>query len=637
MTTTNIHEHIASSNAQQPKVALPALTLAALGVVYGDIGTSPLYAIKEIFSPSTGVALVTDQVIGAVSVVFWAIMLVVTLKYVLLILRADNKGEGGILALTALAVTAARDKPRFRTMLMVMGMMGATLFYGDSVITPAISVLGAIEGLEVATPHLKSYIIPATLLIMIGLFSIQRFGTGLVGKAFGPIIIVWFVTIGAAGAFQIAKEPGILQALNPVHAASFLVQRGWHLFATVGAIALVLTGAEALYADMGHFGRRPIQIAWNVFVLPSLLLNYFGQGALLIRDPGALDNPFYRLFPESMLLYAVVLSTLATIIASQAVISGAFSMTKQAMQLGLLPRMNVLYTSSSEIGQIYVPVVNWILFGSVLVAVLTFGSSAALAGAYGIAVTLTMMITTLLTYVVIREAWHFPSALSLGATGFFLCVDLLLVMGCSSKLLEGGWFPLLIGATLFITMETWQRGRSLVASAIRDEGIDLAGFVRGIDDHQTRRAERTAIYAVGNMDTVPQALLHNLKHNQVLHRRNIILTVAFREVPRVAPDERIEAKRLSETFWCVRLHFGFMDTPDVPKALKLCDDQALIIDEQNTSYFLSRQTVIPSREGEMSWWRENLFSVLHRNASSVASYFKLPENCVVELGTHVQI
>jgi KUP system potassium uptake protein len=409
------------------------------------------------------------------------------------------------------------------------------------------------------------------------------------------------------------------------------------LFATIGAIALVLTGAEALYADMGHFGKVPIQLAWNAFVLPSLALNYMGQGALLIRDPSAVENPFYKMFPESILLFIVVLSALATIIASQAVITGAYSMTKQAMQLGLLPRMNVKYTSSKEIGQIYIPLVNWILFVSVVAAVLGFGSSSALAGAYGIAVTLTMMITTVLTYFVVRSAWKMSPLVALTSTSFFFVIDALLVAGCSAKILDGGWFPLLLGILFFSIMQTWEKGRSLVIEVIQKDGINLQSFIRGVDTEETRRSERTAVYAVGNSEMVPQALLHNLKHNQVLHRRNVILTVVFQQVPWVSEAERVEVEKISSTFWRIRLNFGFMNTPDVPKALTLCKNFGMEFSDIETTFFLSRQTIIPTHDGAMSWWRENLFSALHRNAGSIASYFRLPENSVVELGTHIQI
>ena len=623
--------------ADHQKTTVAALTLGALGVVYGDIGTSPLYALKEVFSPSTGVLANPENVIGAVSVVLWALMLVVTLKYVLLILRADNRGEGGILALSALVSTAVQNQPKLQRVLLVLGVFGATLFYGDSVITPAVSVLGALEGLEVVTPDFKPYVVPITIAIMVGLFAIQRFGTATVGKAFSPVLIIWFITIGAIGIIQIGHEPRILAAINPLYALQFLESRGWYLFATIGAIALVLTGAEALYADMGHFGKVPIQLAWNIFVLPALALNYMGQGALIMRDPAAIENPFYKMFPESILIFIVVLSALATIIASQAVITGAYSMTKQAMQLGLLPRMNVKYTSSKEIGQIYIPIVNWILFISVVIAVLAFGSSSALAGAYGIAVTLTMMITTILTYFVVRSAWKMSPLVAFASTSFFFAIDALLVAGCSAKIFDGGWFPLLLGVVLFVIMQTWEQGRNLIVAMIQKDGINLTSFIHSVDTEDTRRSERTAVYAVGNSETVPQALLHNLKHNQVLHRRNIILTVVFKQVPWVSESERIEIEKLSQTFWRIRINFGFMNAPDVPKALTLCHKLGMDFSDIDTTFFLSRQTVIPTHDGAMSWWRENLFSTLHRNAGSVATYFRLPENSVVELGTHIQI
>ena len=520
-----------SLDTEQPATPLQrqgtaALTLGALGVVYGDIGTSPLYTVKEIFAPATGVALNAHNLIGAVSVIFWALMLVVTLKYVILILRADNRGEGGGLALTALAAHAVRSRPALRNALLLLGVFGATLFYGDSVITPAISVLGAMEGLQLVTPALAPYVIPITVVIVVGLFAVQRFGTGLVGKLFGPIIVLWFVTLGAIGVVHIVEQPAILSALNPVHAWTFLMERGWYVFAAVGAIVLALTGAEALYADMGHFGRKPIQLAWTGLVLPGLALNYMGQGALLMADPTAIENPFYRLFPEAFVLPALVLATLAAIIASQAVISGAYSMTKQAIQLGFLPRMAIKYTSAREAGQIYMPAVNWVLMAGVVAAVVGFGSSSALAGAYGIAVTLTMMITTVLTYFVVSEGWRLPKPLALGATVFFLAIDALLVAGCAVKFFDGGWFPLALGLVLFGLMSTWSRGRDLLLQSIRRDGLELQGFIDGLDPRSVHRAERTAVYPVADPDTVPQALLHNLKHNQVLHTRNLILTLA---------------------------------------------------------------------------------------------------------------
>ena len=613
--------------------------MGAIGVVYGDIGTSPLYTVKEIFAPATGVALNAHNLIGAVSVIFWALMLVVTLKYVVLILRADNHGEGGSLALTALAVSAIRSRPALRSGLLLLGVFGATLFYGDSVITPAISVLGAMEGLQIVAPGLKPYIVPISVAILLGVFSIQRLGTGVVGKFFGPIIVLWFLMLGAIGVGHIAQQPEILAALNPVHAWGFLSERGWYLFAAVGAIVLALTGAEALYADMGHFGRRPIQIAWASLVLPALALNYMGQGALLIADPSAIENPFYRLFPDAWLVPALVLATLAAIIASQAVISGAYSMTKQAIQLGFLPRMEIRYTSAREAGQIYIPAVNWALLAGVIAAVLFFGSSSALAGAYGIAVTLTMMITTVLTYFVVREGWRLPAPLAIGATLFFLAIDALLVAGCAVKFFDGGWFPMALGLLMFAVMSTWSRGRALLMKGIRREGVELQQFIDSLDPRSVHRVERTAVFPVADPATVPQALLHNLKHNQVLHEHNVILTVVFGEVPWVPTERRMEVVPLGHGFWRVTLHFGFMDTPDVPKALTLArvESQGLRIPVFETSYFLSRETVVPAPGGGMANWRERLFAAMSRNASGVVEFFRLPDNEVVELGTRVQL
>jgi KUP system potassium uptake protein len=616
---------------------LPALTLGAIGVVFGDIGTSPLYTLKEVFQPATGVPLDSFHLIGACSAIFWALMLIVTFKYVALILRADNRGEGGALALTALAAHAVQAHPRRRRALLLLGLFGATLFYGDGVITPAISVLGAMEGLEVAAPELQAWVVPASLAVLAVLFAVQRLGTAAVGVAFGPVIVLWFLTLAVTGAHHVAREPAILAALNPLHALTFLQERGWQVFAAVGAIVLAITGAEALYADMGHFGRAPIRLAWTAFVLPSLALNYLGQGALLMADPSALENPFFRLFPAAWVPAAIVLATLAAIIASQAVISGAYSMTKQAIQLGFLPRMTLRYTSAREAGQIYLPAVNWALLAGVAGVVLGFGSSSALAGAYGIAVTVTMLLTTVLTYFVVRHGWRYPRPVALGATLLFLTVDVLLVAGCSVKFLDGGWFTFAVGIALFVLMSTWARGRTLVLDSIRSEGLALADFVAGLADSQTRRVERTAVYAVADPATVPHALLHNLKHNQVLHARNVVLTVVFRDVPWVEEGARAEVQALGHGFWRVTLYFGFMQAPDVPRALALCEAQGLRLSPFETSYFLSRETVVPTPGAGMADWRERLFATMSRNAGGVASFFRLPDNAVVELGTRIQI
>ncbi|WP_427912714.1 potassium transporter Kup [Ramlibacter sp. MMS24-I3-19] len=614
-----------------------ALTLGALGVVYGDIGTSPLYTMKEVFNPAHGLALDTANLVGAVSLIVWGLFFVVTLKYVLLILRADNNGEGGIVALTALAAKAAGSTPRRRLALLLVGVFGAALFYGDSVITPAISVLSAVEGLEVATPALKTFVLPLSLAVLIGLFAMQRFGTGTVGKLFGPVIGAWFLVLATVGIVQIARHPAILAALDPLNGLRFGLRQGWHVFVILGAVVLAFTGAEALYADMGHFGKRPIRIAWTGLVLPSLALNYLGQGALLLREPAALEQPFYHLFSDAMLLPAVVLATAATIIASQAVITGAYSLTQQAIQLGLLPRMQTMYTSAKEIGQIYIPVVNWMLLVAVVLAVLGFGSSSALASAYGIAVTITMFTTTLLTYFVVRRAWRFPLWLASGATGIFLAVDLVMVVACSLKFMEGGWFPLVLGMALFTVMASWRRGRELLLRSITQGDPQLLPFLEALAAEGMPRVRRTAVYAVANPDTVPQALLHNLKHNQVLHERNLILTVVFQDVPWVPERERVATQPLVPGFWKVTVTYGFKDIPDIPAALVRCDCGELPINLFETTYFLSRETIIPTRQPGMKPWREKLFAFMARNAGNIADFLRLPDNCVIELGTRVQI
>jgi KUP system potassium uptake protein len=615
--------------------------LGALGVVYGDIGTSPLYTVKEVFNPANGaVPLDAPHLIGAISAIFWALMLVVTLKYVILILRADNRGEGGILALTALAAEAQARIGRStgRRVILLLGVFGATLFYGDAVITPAISVLSAVEGLEVVTPAFKAGVVPITVAVLVGLFLMQRWGTGAVGKLFGPVIVLWFGVLGVSGAVQIAHEPAILAALDPREALNFLRERGTAVFLAVGAIVLAVTGAEALYADMGHFGRRSIRLAWSVLVLPGLALNYLGQGALLLQDPAALENPFYRLFPDSLMLPAVVLATAATVIASQAVISGAYSMTRQAIQLGYLPRMQILHTSAREIGQIYIPLVNWVLLVAVVIAVVAFGSSSALASAYGIAVTLTMLITTLLTYAVVRHGWGYPRPLVFAATLGLVALDGLLVASCSIKFLQGGWFPLAMGLALFTLMSTWASGRRLLLEAIGRNDPPLAPFVEALaEDSTLQRTPRTAVYAVANPDTVPQALLHNLKHNQVLHEHNLVLTVRFHDRPVIDPVDQIDWQLLAPGFWRITLHYGFKQEPDVPAALARCAIPGLVIEPAATSYFLSRETVVPTPGAGMAHWREVLFAAMARNAGGIAEFFHLPDNAVIELGTRVQI
>ncbi len=626
------------TSAHTARQGLAGLTLAAIGVVYGDIGTSPLYTVKEVFSPHTGLSVSPDNVLGAVSTIVWALMLVVTLKYVILILRADNNGEGGGLALTALAAKAVGSaRPRLRQALTLLGVFGATLFYGDSLITPAISVMGAMEGLEYVTPAAHDWVVPCTLVVLLGLFVVQRFGTALVGRFFGPIIVLWFVVLSVVGLWQIAQQPAVVAALNPLHAWEFLSQRGWKLLAVIGAVVLALTGAEALYADMGHFGKRPIRLAWGGLVLPALAINYMGQGALLLGDASTVENPFYRMFPAALALPVLLLATLAAIIASQAVISGAYSMTKQAILLGFLPRMTVRYTSAREMGQIYLPAVNWALLAGVVAMVLFFRSSSALATAYGIAVTVTMLITTLLTFFVVRDAWKLPRWLAWGATAFFVALDTLLVCGCAVKFFDGGWIPLALGLVLFTFMSTWARGRSLLVQAIRKDGVSLVDFIESLDPRELKRASRTAVYAVADTSTVPQALLHNLKHNEVLHERNVILTVIFHDVPWIPMHQRVQVESLGKNFWRVQLHFGFMNTPDVPRALELTRSFGLNIPVFETTFFLSRETVVPTPGSGMARWREHLFATMSRNAGGVVEFFRLPDNTVVELGTRVQI
>ena len=624
-----------NTNTQSKSVA--ALTLGAIGVVYGDIGTSPLYTIKEIFSASTGIALTQANIIGAISAVFWALMLVVTLKYVILVLRADNRGEGGIMALLALAISTATAAPMRKKVLLGLGVFGAALFYGDSILTPAISVLSAVEGLELITPDLSAFVIPISITILMALFAFQRYGTNAVGKFFGPIIVVWFTALGAIGLYHITKNPMILSALNPTYAFHFLADRGAGVFLAVGAVVLAITGAEALYADMGHFGKPAIRIAWSCLVLPGLALNYLGQGALLLSTPEAANNPFYLSFPQQLLIPAVILATLATIIASQAVISGAYSITQQAIQLGFLPRMQIRHTSASESGQIYVPAINWLLLVAVVITTIAFQNSSAIASAYGIAVTGTMLITTILSYFVLRHNWKYPQWLALGTTSTFIVLDSLLLASCSVKFFKGGWFPVALGVGLVIIMWTWKQGREILLQHIHEDDPKLEDFLRMIASEKRVRVERTAIFLCANPDTVPQALMHNLKHNQVLHQTNLILTVEFSDVPTIAKKQRMDIKEIGAGFWQIKLHYGFMESPNIPKALEDCKIDNVTIDPFTTSYFVSRETVISGQEGQMAKWRDNLFALMSRNAGSVVGYFNIPSNSVIELGSRVHI
>ncbi len=616
--------------------SLATLTLGALGVVYGDIGTSPLYALREVFATKHA-SLSQPDILGVLSLVFWTLTVIVSLKYVALIMRANNNGEGGTMALMALSAQATQARPRLRTALVVMGILGAALFYGDGVITPAISVLSAVEGLEVATPAFKPYVVPITLAVITLLYAVQRHGTGAMGRWFGPFTIAWFLVIGFWGVVWIVRAPQVLQALNPWHALHFGIQHGHVTLLVLGAVFLAVTGAEALYADMGHFGRKPIQLAWFALVFPALVLNYFGQGALMLVDPSKADNPFFNMVPSWFLLPMVAMATLATVIASQATISGTFSITKQAIQLGYLPRLRVLHTSVKETGQIYIPGVNWLQYAAIVAAVLYFGSSSALAVAYGIAVTATMVLTTVMTFFVIRYRWNYPWWLCIGATGFFLAIELVFFSSNILKVLSGGWFTLLIAAFVFTVMMTWARGRQLLGASLRADAIELKPFLKSVLADPPMRAPGTAVFMNGEADLTPTALLHNLKHNHVLHETNLFVTVSTLDVPWVSFAERARAEVLCKGCWSVALSFGFKNDLDVPAALALLHRQGIELDPMTTSYFLSRATVVPTLGGGMAPWREKLFANMHRNAASAADFLNLPPNRVVELGTKVQI
>ena len=618
------------------RAALAPLGLAALGVVYGDIGTSPLYALKEVFAEGR-VPLSPDNVLGVLSLVFWSLTVVVSLKYVLLILRAANNGEGGLIAMLALASNAVRERPVLRRRLLVLGIFGTAIFFGDGVITPAISVLGAMEGLEVAAPGLHRYIVPVTLLVLTAHFAAQRFGTAAVGRFFGPVTLVWFIAMAALGVPHIAAHPQVLAALSPHHALAFAIEQPGITFIALGAIVLCITGAEALYADLGHFGKPPIRWAWYTVVMPALVINYFGQGAMLLQQPQNVKNPFYEMAPAWALFPLIGLATLAAVIASQALITAAFSVTKQAIQLGYLPRLRVVHTSIRDTGQIYLPFVNWTLYACIVFAVVVFGSSGALASAYGIAVTIDMTITTVMTFFVIRFAWRLPLALCLVATGLFFAVDITFFAANIVKVLEGGWFPLVIGGAMFMLMMTWKQGRSLLAAKLRSESIALPEFIESIFLSPPQRVSGTAVFLNAERGATPFALLHNLKHNKVLHERNLFVTVTHHEVPWIGFGRRVEVDSLGRDCWQVTLHFGFKNDPDVPEALKLLESSGVYLAEMETSYFLSRDTVVPTFGGGMSLWREKLFASMHRNAAAAADFLSLPTNRVVELGSKLEI
>lgn len=616
--------------------SLAALTLGAIGVVYGDIGTSVLYAVKEIFG-SGHVPFTHANVYGVLSIVFWTLTVIVSLKYVTLVLRADNGGEGGLIAMLALASQAVKDHPRLRRVMLAIGIFGTSLFYGDGVITPAISVLSAVEGLEVVSPHFKKYVVPLTLVVLFALFFVQKRGTGGIGRFFGPITLVWFATIAALAVPHIVGHPEILGALSPHHALRFAWEQPGTTFIILGAVVLCVTGGEALYADMGHFGKKPIRLAWFSIVMPCLTINYFGQGALLLADPDAVKNPFFNMAPGWALLPLVVLATMATVIASQALISGAFSVTKQAIQLGYLPRLNIRHTSVHDKGQIYIPFVNWALFTAIVLAVGMFRSSSNLAAAYGIAVTLDMLITTVLTFFVIRYGWRYPLALCLMATGWFFLIDLAFFSSNLLKLFAGGWFPLLIGGVVFMLMMTWKRGRELMSQAQHADAIELGSFLEAVFMDPPVRVPGTAVFLTAETGTAPNALLHNLKHNKVLHEQNLFVTVHNHEVPWIGLTDRLEIEPLGHDCWQVVIHYGFKNDPDLPKALEGLRGRGCDLEPMTTSYFLSRDLVVPSMGGGMALWREKLFAQMHHNAGAAAEFLHLPNNSVIELGSKVQI
>jgi len=627
---------VSSSPPAAGKSSLYALTLGAVGIVYGDIGTSPLYALKEVFA-SGHVPLSPGNIYGVLSMIFWTLTIVVSLKYVTLILRADNNGEGGLIAMLALASTAVAHRPALRRRLLLLGIFGTAIFFGDGVITPAISVLSAVEGLEVAAPALDAFVVPLTLIVLTILFVVQRHGTAGIGTYFGPVMVLWFVAMTTLGLVHIVDNPSVLWALSPHHALSFIAAHTHIAFVALASVVLCVTGAEALYADMGHFGKGPIRRAWFMLVMPALVINYFGQGAMLLVEPERSNNPFFEMAPTWALYPLIALATCATVIASQALITAAFSVTKQAIQLGYLPRMRITHTSVRETGQIYVPFINWSLYTCIFVAVVLFGSSGKLAAAYGITVTIDMLITTTMTFFVIRYGWKYPWTLSIAVTGFFFVVDFTFFAGNVLKVLDGGWFPLLLGGAMFTLMMTWKQGRILIAESLRDDAIDLRGFLESVFISPPTRVAGTAVFLVSEPGLTPNAMLHNLKHNKVLHETNLFVHVRHHEVPWIGFDKRCEIEPLGHDCWQVSLHFGFKNDPDVPEALALLRGRGVQLDDMDTSYFLSRDIVMPTLGKGMAMWREKLFASMYRNASAAADFLNLPTNRVVELGSKVEI
>jgi len=616
---------------------LLGLSLAALGVVYGDIGTSPLYAVRECFHGEYGIAATQAHVYGVLSLMFWSLLLVVTLKYLTFILRADNHGEGGVIALMALVTPKGGARTRTRGLLILCGLFGASLLYGDGMITPAISVMSAVEGLGVATPFLVPWVVPLTVAILVLLFLFQRHGTGRVGAVFGPVTLLWFVVIAVLGVRGILREPRILAAIHPVHAVRFFGAAGGRGFLVLGAVFLVVTGAEALYADMGHFGRRPIRLAWGVVVLPALLLNYFGQGALVLRDPEAAYHPFYTLAPSWAVYPLVGLASLATVIASQAVISGAFSLTRQAIQLGYCPRLEIDHTAPEEIGQIYVPQVNWILMVTTIALVLGFESSSRLAAAYGVAVTTTMVIATLLFYVVARERWGWSRLLAGAPAAVFLVVDVAFFAANIGKVAHGAWFPLAIGVVLCVVFATWKRGRRTLEERFRASSVPLADFLKELKKNPPARVPGRAVFMTGNPDFAPAALLRNLEHNKALHEEVVLLTVVSEDVPRPAPRDRLEVETVADGFWIIRAHYGFMEDPDIPYVLRLAKSRGLEFTLKDTSFFVGREVVLAAGKSGMPGWQERLFGFLSRNAQGATAFYRIPPDRVVELGSQVRL
>ncbi len=618
------------------KTKLSALTLAALGVVFGDIGTSPLYTIKEVFSVGPHpVPLTEANMFGILSLIVWALIMVVSVKYVAFVMRADNRGEGGIMALLALASRNAGSDIRKQRTIMMLGILGACMFYADGLITPAISVLSAVEGLEIAAPVLNPLIMPIALVVLFVLFWAQSKGTALVGAFFGPIMLLWFGTLAVLGIQGIMQNPNILNALNPIYAVHFFTVSPWTAFVALGAVVLAVTGAEALYADMGHFGRFPIRLAWFSFVLPALILNYFGQGALVLKNPETVKNPFYLLAPEWMLYPLIILATMAAVIASQAVITGAFSVSRQALQLGYLPRMHVEHTSESQEGQVYMPRVNWGLMVGVMALVIGFGSSGDLAAAYGIAVTGDMVITTLLAGIVFHNIWGWSKLRTGMLVALFLTVDVAFFSANVLKIPDGGWVPLVIGMIIFTLMITWKTGRTLLFQHLKNDAMALDPFIEAIGAHPPARVPGTALFMTPNPDGVPHAMLHNLKHNKVLHEKVVILTVKFLDFPHTVEEDRVDVEVLPHDFYRVTVRYGFKDEPDLPRDLKLCADRGLTLEAMDTSFFIGKEILIASEKNEMAYWRKKIFIGLFRSAETITNQFKLPPNRVVELGSQV--